>query len=458
MSSPHRRPVAVDLFSGAGGFSLGFEQAGFDVLASTEYDPVHCAVHAFNFPRTEIVCADVRTVRAEDIRSAVRRGWQRHRRPGQWDGHLDAIVGGPPCQGFSTGGKRQFDDVRNELVFTFARIVGELRPRYFVMENVPGMSSLAAGPEHDAPKFVDVLIGELASHGYRVAPPQTLNAAEFGIPQDRRRLFLIGARDDCPSASHPTAETTPQRRRPSERAANSSPVPGRPLCPTVAEAIGDLPDLDAFSGLRYADEVALSAARIRKMHAAATPYARQLLGLDRDDADYSYPRIWDETSLTSSHRTIHVAAVTSRFALTTPGYTEPISRLFRLHPHGVSSTLRAGAHYERGSFGAPRPIHPNHPRVISVREAARLHSFPDWFRLHWTKWHGFREVGNALSPRLGRAVGRELIHALTIKPRRPSTALTLGSPELLNLSNLEAARHFDADMERIPRPLIRQSG
>jgi DNA (cytosine-5)-methyltransferase 1 len=450
--------VAVDLFSGAGGFSLGFEQAGFDVLASTEYDPIHCAVHTFNFPRTEIVCADVRTVRAEDIRSAVRRGWQRHRRPGQWDGQLDAIVGGPPCQGFSTGGKRQFDDARNELVFTFARIVGELRPRYFVMENVPGMSSLAAGPEHDAPKLVDVLIRDFASHGYRVAPPQTLNAAEFGIPQHRRRLFLIGTRDDCPSATYPTRETTPQTRRPSEKSTKPKPLPEAPLCPTVAEAIADLPDLDAFTALHFADEVTLSPARIRKMHAAASPYARQLLSLDRDAADYSYPRIWDQTSLTSSHRTIHAPAVTSRFALTPPGYSEPISRLFRLHPQGVSSTLRAGTHYERGAFNAPRPIHPHHPRVISVREAARLHSFPDWFRLHWTKWHGFREVGNALAPRLGRAVGRELIHALTIKPRRPTTALTLGSPELLSLANLEAARHFDADIDHIPRPHIRQSG
>ena len=443
--------MAVDLFSGAGGFSLGFEQAGFDVLASTEYDPVHCAVHAFNFPRTEIVCADIRTIRADDIRSAVRRGWQRHRRPGQWDGQLDAIVGGPPCQGFSTGGKRRFDDVRNALVFTFARIVGELRPRYFVMENVPGMSTLAAGPDHDAPKLVDALIRDFVSHGYRVAPPQTLNAAEFAIPQHRRRLFLIGSRADCPSATYPTTETTPQRRRPSEKV-DSSPVPPRPLCPTVAEAIADLPDLDAFSGLRYADEVALSATRIRKMNAAASPYARQLLSLDRDAADYSYPRIWDASSLTSSHRTIHAPAVTSRFALTPPGHSEPISRLFRLHPQGVSSTLRAGTHYERGAFNAPRPIHPHHPRVISVREAARLHSFPDWFRLHWTKWHGFREVGNALAPRLGRAVGRELIHALTIKPRRPTTALPLGSPELLSLANLEAARHFGADLERIPRP------
>jgi len=181
------------------------------------------------------------------------------------------------------------------------------------------MSTLAAGPEHDAPKVVDVLIGELASHGYRVAPPQTLNAAAFGIPQDRRRVFLIGTRDDCRPRATPRQKQHRKAGARSEQAANSSPVPGRPLCPTVAEAIADLPDLDAFTALHFADEVALSAARIRKMHAAASPYARHLLGLDHDDTDYSYPRIWDEASLTSSHRTIHAGAVTTRFALTTPG-------------------------------------------------------------------------------------------------------------------------------------------
>jgi DNA (cytosine-5)-methyltransferase 1 len=447
------RPVAVDLFSGAGGFSLGFEQAGFDVLASLEYDPIHCAVHAFNFPRTEMVCADIRTVTADDIRLAVNRGWHRHRRSSTWDGELDAIIGGPPCQGFSVIGKRQFDDVRNELVFSFARLVGELRPRHFVMENVPGMASLAAGPEHDAPKLMDVLINDFAARGYVVAPPQTLNAAEFGIPQDRLRLILIGARKDCKRSEYPTVQTALRSRRPSD-AVRDSPTT-RPLCPTVSDAIGDLPDLDSLDGLRYTDELALTTRRLRRMHSVAAPYARSLLGLDHDEDDYSYPRVWDNTILTSSYRTIHAPAVAQRFAATPQGSPESISRLFRLHPLGISSTLRAGTHYERGAFNAPRPIHPTFPRVISVREAARLHSFPDWFRMHWTKWHGFRQVGNALPPRLGRALGRELIRALDANARRPKQAIALGEPDLLTLENLQAATHFQADLDRIPRNALR---
>ncbi len=448
------RPVAVDLFSGAGGFSLGFEQAGFDVLASIEYDPIHCAVHTFNFPQTEIVCADIRAVTAERVRHAVEQGWKRHNRQSTWDGELDVVVGGPPCQGFSLIGKRQFDDVRNQLVFSFARLVGELRPRYFVMENVPGMASLIAGPDDDAPKLVDVLLRDFVAKGYHVAPAKTLNAAEFGIPQDRRRLILIGTREDCPRATYPEEQTTPRARRPSERV-SAPPATDHSLCPTVSEAIDDLPNLDGLRGLLYTDEITLSTHSVTKMHRAAAPYARILIGLDRDDEDYSYPRLWDSNVLTSSYRTTHASTVAQRFDTTPQGSSEPTSRLFRLHPQGVSSTLRAGTHYERGSFNAPRPIHPRHPRVISVREAARLHSFPDWFRLHWTKWHGFRQVGNALPPRLGRALGCEIIRALGTAPRHPEQQLALGSPDLLTLENLQAAEFFGADLSRIPRNALR---
>ena len=132
-----------------------------------------------------------------------------------------------------------------------------------------------------------------------------------------------------------------------------------------------------------------------------------------------------------------------------------VSRLFRLDPNGVSCTLRAGTHYERGSFNAPRPIHPIRPRVLSVREAARLHSFPDWFRLHWTKWHGFRQVGNALPPRVGRAVAREIVRALELTPSKPSVAVALGDPALLSMENLQAAQRFGADAARMPRNALR---
>jgi DNA (cytosine-5)-methyltransferase 1 len=135
---------------------------------------------------------------------------------------------------------------------------------------------------------------------------------------------------------------------------------------------------------------------------------------------------------------------------TAPGEFESKSRLYRLDEEGLCPTLRAGSGYDRGSYTAPRPIHPRLPRVITVREAARLHSFPDWFRFHPTKWHGFRQVGNALPPYLGQAVATELIRSLGIEPVRPADPIQLGDAELLAAGMLTAAEHFGANKDAIP--------
>src|SRR3954471_11326892 len=135
-----RRPLAVDLFAGAGGLSLGLEQAGFDVVASVEYDPVHAATHEFNFPLTEVLCRRLEGLAPDELVAAAERGRYRHGHAGRWNGRIDLIAGGPPCQGFSLIGKRLMNDPRNQLVFHFFRLVTALRPRYFLMENVPGMN------------------------------------------------------------------------------------------------------------------------------------------------------------------------------------------------------------------------------------------------------------------------------------------------------------------------------
>ena len=176
----YRRPVAIDLFAGVGGLSLGFEQAGFDVLAAVEYDPVHAAVHAFNFPRTEVLCASVATVSAERLRAAAQAGALAHGRH-DWDGEIDVIFGGPPCQGFSHMGKRLIDDPRNQLVFHFFRLVNEARPRQFVMENVPGIASTGHA------SILAQLIDEFAAVGYRTVPHRVLNAAYLAARRNRRR-------------------------------------------------------------------------------------------------------------------------------------------------------------------------------------------------------------------------------------------------------------------------------
>lgn len=456
-ASTARRPTVVDLFSGAGGLSLGCEQAGMDVLASVEYDPVCTGVHKFNFPWTETLCSDAATLSAKTVRASASRGWTAHGREGEWDGVLDAVVGGPPCQGFSVIGRRAFDDPRNQLVFSFARLVGALRPRYFVMENVPGMASVSAGETSQSSRLLDLLVEEFEGFGYRVLEPTVLNACDFGVPQDRRRLILIGWReDDEAPASYPEPLSSGRTRRGLASSAGVRDDGGLTICPSVWDAIGDLPDLDDLPASAFGDEVLLSDEELANMEARASAYARTLRGFETDVSDLSYPRAWDRRLLTSAYRTVHGSDVAERYEATAPGSPEPVSRFFRLHPDGVSSTLRAGTHYERGSFNAPRPIHPKLARVVSVREAARLHSFPDWFRLHWTKWHGFREVGNALPPQLARAVAAEVVSALGAQPTRPQTVVELGDRELVRLENLAAAERFGADLTRIPRNALRR--
>jgi DNA (cytosine-5)-methyltransferase 1 len=405
-----RRPIGVDLFAGAGGLSLGFEQAGFDVAAAVEIDPIHCATHEFNFPETTAICASVIDLTGQAIRQ----------RAGLVGRDIDVVFGGAPCQGFSMIGKRALADPRNQLVFHFVRLVGELRPKYCVFENVKGLTL----GKHA--QFLTELIAALEDTGYAVAQPyQVLNAADFGVPQDRHRLFLLAARSDVTMPSYPTATAKKT---------------------TTADAISDLPDADGFTALLNSDQVA---ARWQTQAA----YAKRLRGLLADAADFSQPRQFDRNLLTSSARTEHTPLSKQRFADTEPGQTEPVSRFRKLPMDGRCNTLRAGTDSARGAFTSPRPIHPLHARVITVREAARLHSYPDWFRFHATKWHGFRQIGNSVPPLLGRAVGAQIMHALGVEPVLPTTTVQTGLPSLLTCDMKQAARYFEVAHDVIAQRL-----
>lgn len=395
-----RRPIGIDLFAGAGGLSLGFEQAGFDVAAAVEIDPIHCAVHEFNFPNCAVVCADASKATGKKIRDAA----------GLNGTQIDVVFGGAPCQGFSLIGHRALDDPRNGLLLEFLRLTVELDARYFVFENVKG---LTVGNHR---QLLDELIATFHGNGYEVLLPyRVLNAVDFGVPQDRRRVFLIGAKRGLPLPNYPTTKTART---------------------TVWQAIGDLPDADDY--LELMDNDKLEKAKFGK----ASLYARHLRGLVEEVGDFSHPREWDETSLTSSMRTVHTALSRRRFKATKLGKIEPVSRFLKLDPNGVCNTLRAGTGSDRGAFTSPRPIHPEAPRCITVREAARLHSYPDWFRFHKTKWHGFRQIGNSVPPLLGRAVASELVRAMDLTMKRPKKPLELGSDSLLQLTMSEAAGYY----------------
>jgi len=410
-----RRPIGIDLFAGAGGLSLGFEQAGFDVAAAVEIDPVHCAVHEFNFPGCGVLCADAAKIDGDDIRKAA----------GLLNGMpIDVVFGGAPCQGFSLIGHRALDDPRNRLLAEFVRLTVELDARYFVFENVKG---LTIGNHR---QILDELIESFHEADYEVLTPyEVLNAADFGVPQDRRRLFLMGAKKGLPLPKYP-GDTVKSR-------------------PTVWQAIGDLPDADDYRELVESD--ALEGAKFGKSSA----YARVLRGLAEDPRDFSYPREWNAKRLTSSMRTDHTPLSQRRFKATECGKVEPVSRFLKLDPDGICNTLRAGTGSDRGAFTSPRPIHPRVPRCITVREAARLHSYPDWFRFHATKWHGFRQIGNSVPPLLARAVASALMQAMSVEPKRPRKTLELGAESLLWLTMSEAAARYGVPDTVVGRRLRR---
>ncbi|MBC6421637.1 MAG: DNA cytosine methyltransferase [Hormoscilla sp. SP12CHS1] len=413
-----RRPIAIDLFAGAGGMTLGFEQAGFDVPAAVELDPIHCATHEFNFPFWSVLCQDIADTTGDQIRNCI------------GDREIDVVCGGPPCQGFSVIGKRQFSDPRNCLISHFLRVVLELEPKYFVMENVPG---LALGKHQ---QLLNDIISEFTANGYQVLSHQVLNAANYGVPQNRERLFMLGCRQGLPLPQYPSPITRPNK--------NQAENQDLPLTPTVWQAIGDLPEAENYPVLRKRDQVVAE-------YGKPSDYGQQMRGLCMIADDYSYARQYDPRLLTSSIRTNHTKKSRARFEATGPGKIERVSRFYKLNPEGLCNTLRAGTARDRGAYTSPRPIHPYTPRCITVREAGRLHSYPDWLRFHVTKWHGFRQIGNSVPPLLAKAVAAEIIRSLGVEPCKPAEEQPLGQSKWLHMTMSQAAACYEADPQAIGR-------
>jgi DNA (cytosine-5)-methyltransferase 1 len=391
--------------------SLGFEQAGFDGVAAVEIDPVHAAVHEYNFPNCATIPRSVTELTGEKIRAAA----------GIGDRKVDVVFGGAPCQGFSLIGHRALDDSRNSLVRDFVRIVRELDAEYFVFENVKG---LTVGKHR---KFLDELIQEFDRVGYWVVESwKVLNACEYGVPQDRQRLFLLGAKHGSKLPQYPAPTTS----RPGSVDAVL------PSVPTCKDALDDLPDAEHFAGLNFSDSVEF------KSTGNASAYAQLMRCAVPESWAFGYKRRWNPHLLTSSMRSAHTTVSRRRFAATEPGTVEPISRFLKLARDGISNTLRAGTDTARGAFTSPRPIHYKWNRCVTVREMARLHGFPDWFRFHETKWHGARQIGNAVPPPLARAVATQVMLAIGAKPKRPAKELEMGDAALLRMGVNEAAAYW----------------
>jgi len=342
----------VDLFCGCGGFSLGAHQAGFNVKAAFDIDPILTSSYRFNFPETNLHLRDVATLTGREIEEII-------------GGKVEGVFGGPPCQGFSSIGLRDVNDPRRRLLLEFFRLIDELRPAFFVMENVQGLAHKNARP------LLDEGIARIADK-YTVTGPIILDAADFGAATSRKRLFVLGFDiRQCPPVTY--LELLELRSGPA----------------TVRDAIGDL----ANAVLVDDQEGDFDVWRIEH-RGQLSSYANSLQS--------------SEKIFTGHRKTAHKPDTAARFANLLPGKHDPVGRHYRLKWEGQCPTLRAGTGSDRGSFQSVRPIHPDEPRVITVREAARIQGFPDGHRFHPTVWHSFRMIGNSVSPIMSRAIFRAI--------------------------------------------------
>lgn len=342
---------AIDLFAGGGGTTLALERAGFRVPVAVEIDPAKAETLALNHPKTTVLG------HKGTVGDVARLTGPAIMEAGQLEGAPALVVGCPPCQGYSTQGPRNPKDRRNRLFEEYLRLVSEIRPKAVAVENVPGMATLSDG------KFLSSLVSGLEGNGYRTVV-WTLRASAFGVPQIRQRLFVIGVR------------TGPLP---------SSPRPSK--APTVWEAISDLPET-AFRALRDRGE------GIPYFAEPISSYAIRLRGRGKQ--------------VTGCEVTRHRVELIERFGRLAPGEADSLTRHRRLDPNGLATTLTAGSRMRT----ACRPLHPYRNRVLTVREAARLASFPDSYQFPPEISEAWCQIGNAVPPLMAQAVFRSIRDSL----------------------------------------------
>lgn len=383
----------IDLFAGAGGLSCGLEMAGFRPLLANELQPVFAASYQLNNPETELLRGDIRQLCASSLRALL----------GLRQGELDLLAGGPPCQGFSINAPiRSLDDERNHLFREFMRIAAELLPKAILLENVPGIVSLGRGT------VVEQIHRELVQLGYR-AEHRILFAGHYGAPQLRFRTIFLAVR------SKTVAVKFPPPAYQAEAAANFTGA--KELCldilplfqqrlksqTTVWDAISDLPEID--SGARHD----------QKMPYAGPPAGTYQKTL-RNGSEYVYNHSCNALGRINLERLKHIPQGGSwrdiPFDLLPAGLkrarrSDHTRRYGRLAPDGLCSTILTKCDPHWGSF-----FHPTQDRVISVREAARIQSFPDRHRFTGSVTQQYEQVGNAVPPLLACAIGKTILEML----------------------------------------------
>lgn len=343
---------AIDLFASCGGLSEGLKMAGFNVIAANEIVHDAAMTYKVNHPSTKMIEKDIRMLSAKEIIDTVR-------------DKISIVAGGPPCQGFSMAGRRDLDDPRNFLFREFIRVVEKLSPKYFLMENVPGILSIEKG------KFFSSIISSFEEIGYKTTIV-LLDSSNFGVPQIRKRVFITGSN---------------KKLNPAEIKS----VKRKPVC--VKDAIGDLDFLDNGEH--------------------ATSY------LKLPETEYQKKMRRNSSKLYNHQSSNHSKGTIKRFAFLMQGQSVsdlPIKlrtrkfALYRLDGQRPSRTLTTlpddYVHYKKN-------------RILTVREMARLQSFPDSYIFLGPRTTGgvrrktsapqYTQVGNAVPPFLAKAVGEWIL-------------------------------------------------
>ena len=358
-------PKAIDLFCGCGGMSLGAARAGFRLVGAIDVDSRALASHKRNFPKSAHYAGDLAGMTGSQVLENLKIR----------SGEITVIVGGPPCQGFSTIGKRNPMDERNLLIADFLRIVEDIAPSAFVLENVPALL-------HERYRgLLDTALLPLRS-AYDILSPQLLKATEAGAPTVRTRLFVVGFRKSIAAAVSDFWASV-RTMRP----------------PVVREALDGLP-IDVISEW-MASRGGVRTVRVSREGAF---FKAACARIPAGAGDPTSIELFSKHLVTGCIGTKHSDDLIRRYAGLGYGESDEKTKSVKLDPNGYCPTLRAGTGPDRGSFQAVRPIHYLRPRVITPREAARLQGFPDWYQFDETKWHSFRQIGNSVSPLVAEAV------------------------------------------------------
>jgi DNA (cytosine-5)-methyltransferase 1 len=362
------KPTVIDLFCGAGGLSEGFRQAGFHVLAGNDFNEIAGQTYAATHLDAVFLGGPIQDITAKALL----------KKTSLVKGELDCLIGGPPCQAFSVyNHQRGMHDLRSHLFREYLRLVKGLSPKWIVMENVRGILSVGGG---EAVRAIQSGLNDL---GYRVEM-QTLKAEEFGIPQERRRVVFIGTRTNLPihfpEATHG--------------------IGGEPFV-TIKQAIGDLPSLkngEAIGSTAYSKKTSSDYQRQMRLRSALihNHSAPKLSAVNLERMKYIPPG--------GSWRDIPIGLLPE--GMKRARRCDHTKRYGRMTWNGMACTILTKCDVHWGAY-----IHPDQDRAISVREAARLQSFPDWFQFEGSMTDQYIQIGNAVPPLLGKSIAMAISKA-----------------------------------------------